>query len=238
MQRNMEKHSKDDPLFCQLCHVRTNSFKLLSAHLSGKIHIRKLRDRALLHQIALRARQKAKGKAATPGNGLGSTAQAVLVSQQPLEQQSSSSNDLLFCSTCSLKLNSAEQLQSHLQGSKHAKKAANPRQQLSPSGCGPPLPNCIVSHENGHSNVGFKCKTCNLTLNSVPQVVSHLSSDRHLMESTDHPPVKQAKALSSYNPSGAGLGAKLRQPKTADMQMWQTKPPDSTALSFVKGGQL
>lgn len=234
MERPSKDTNKDDPLFCQLCHVRTNSFKLLSAHLSGKIHTRKLRDRTLLQQISLRTRKKAREKAA-----VGSNEQDVQFVQNP--QTQAISDDLLFCSTCSLKLNSAEQMESHLLGSKHAKKAANFTNQEQPtqsSSCTSSLPDCIVPHESARQKGGFKCKTCNLFLNSVPQVVAHLSSDRHLMESTGNPVCPQVKASSEYNPSSAGHGAKFRQARASNLPTWRTNPPDSTALAFVKGGRL
>eukprot|EP00095_Tigriopus_kingsejongensis_P004231 maker-scaffold74_size411160-snap-gene-3.23 protein:Tk04231 transcript:maker-scaffold74_size411160-snap-gene-3.23-mRNA-1 annotation:"jaz protein" len=153
------KKPRREDLFCTLCHVQTNSFKLLSAHLSGKLHSRKHRDRTLLNRIKdVRGWDRGLTRNRSPGVSSESQGQSLADAEEL---------DPFFCVICALRLNSGPQMESHLLGSKHLKRSSQPKATTWSQSTNPELPDFIISLETGR---GYKCKTCNLALNSVPQV--------------------------------------------------------------------
>jgi len=159
---------------CDLCQISVTSEIVLQTHLLGKPHQKKLRQA----EIQANSRNDS-DTASKPPLGFASV------------PASSSTSNSLICDVCKITMNSIQQLDVHLNGSKHKKVVAKMEKRIenynastngstwkSPADLPPSI---IVSTDmkTGETPGRYKCKSCDCYLNSDNQVRKHIASERH-----------------------------------------------------------
>lgn len=165
---------------CDLCQIMVSSEVVLQTHLLGKPHQKKLRQaeiRAKSQNDSIATSTLPMGFARVPA---GTTT------------ASSAASNSLICDVCKITTNSIQQLDIHLNGSKHKKVVATMEKRMETSNASstnvstlkspaylPPSIIVATDLKNGTPPGRYKCKSCDCVLNSDNQVRKHIASERH-----------------------------------------------------------
>uniref|UniRef100_A0A1B6IWA1 C2H2-type domain-containing protein n=1 Tax=Homalodisca liturata TaxID=320908 RepID=A0A1B6IWA1_9HEMI len=153
--------TKKEPVLlrCDICNIIVSSQEILETHYAGAKHARKLKGQELIKEIL---------------NSPHSTFIA------PNAQNGSESRIAEFtCKICNVRVNSEQQLQQHLTGSKHKNKAESSQSNT--------MQVSVANGSNGGKGVvavdigpnRLYCAACNVHVNSDLQLHQHITSSKH-----------------------------------------------------------
>ncbi|XP_038054016.1 zinc finger protein 346-like [Patiria miniata] len=149
---------------CSLCNVYLNSKVQADMHYSGKLHQKKLRQKALTESLASTASDMMM-PVSQPGQPENT------VASPPAEEKPHTY--LPHCSVCGLTFTGAEQVQMHLTGARHAKKLRQLAQKQK-------LEEVKEEPANTSSvSAGFYCKYCDVVCTAQSQLDQHFQGSKH-----------------------------------------------------------
>lgn len=190
-----EVELRQDVTFCKVCNLVLTSVSNAQEHYAGKNHLKTVR-RNLLNNETTPKKIPTTAVDPTGRFGIGTAFlkpedRTKLEQKQQKTEEKQEKRDLWACELCNVRAHTKDQLQIHLEGSKHMKAVkrsqapsivpapVNPSESILASVIRP-ADSCGTDYSMHRTPSGnYYCQCCNVTVNSPEQFGQHIDSKKH-----------------------------------------------------------